>query len=81
MSWKIVNMLAPIGRFTVIRPLISRGRDWITPRQRTRPVPADVRDGRGSIFGPLFEDERVELERLFKEIDQFSATFNTGARE
>jgi hypothetical protein len=43
-------------------------------------VPAEVCDGQGSIFGPLFEDERVELERLFKEIDQFSETFNTGAR-
>jgi hypothetical protein len=44
-------------------------------------VPAEVCDGRGSILGPLFDDERVELERLFKEIDQFSETFNTGARQ
>ena len=80
MSWKIVNMLAPIGRLTVIWPLMSRGRDGTTPRQHARSVPTEVCDGRGSIFGPLFEDERVELERLFEEIDQFSETFNTGAR-
>jgi hypothetical protein len=32
-------------------------------------------------LAPLFQDERVDLERLFREIDQFSETFKAGARE
>jgi len=32
-----------------------------------------------SIIGPLFQDERLELERLFMEIDQFSETFKDAS--
>ena len=74
MSWRIVNVLALVGRFTY-RPLIGK-QECVAPRRHTKSVSAGVCDrGAMSIIGPLFQDERLELERLFMEIDQFSETF------
>jgi hypothetical protein len=68
-SWRLANVLH----------LIDKRRDWSTPGRHTKSAPAD--DGLLSIVGPLFQEERVELERLFREIDQFSETFKTSARK
>ena len=72
MSWRPVWHL--VGR------LIGKQRDCSTPSRRKKSPPTDGYDGLLSIVGPLFQDERVELERLFREIDQFSETFKTSAR-
>jgi hypothetical protein len=43
--------------------------------------PADARDGLRGIRGLLLQDERAELEKLLREIDQFSQTFKSAERK
>ena len=60
---------------------LSVERDWTSSDPPTKFAPTDDCDGLFSIRGQLLQDEWIELEKLFDEIDQFSQTFKNADRQ
>lgn len=80
MSRRIVSALGALRPFIPQWRPFGNWRATTSSGQQRRRSSSDTCDGMLSIGQLLQEDERIELEKLLKEIDQFSEAFKNADR-
>ena len=81
MSWRIVRALGILRPFIPQWSFFGKRRARTTSDQHPKWTSVDNCDGLFSIRELLQDSERIELERLLRDIDQFSEAFKAADRE
>ena len=82
MSWRIVKVFEVVSGFVPHWSLSGKRRHIPAPRSKWATAkPSDGCDRCFSIIETFLQDEQLELERLCREIDQFSESFKTSAHK
>jgi hypothetical protein len=91
-SWRIARVLGSVNRFIPRWSANGKSRDkkkhprsverdGIAPDPSTKSAAGEGCDDLLSVSGLLLQDEQTELEKLCREIDQFSQTFKNADRK
>lgn len=81
MSWRIVRALGVLRPFIPQWRFFGKWRASPTSDQHPKWTSVDNCDGLLSIRELLQDNERIELEKLLRDIDQFSEAFKAADRE